>query len=339
MNSDEKMMARAIRLAKKGAGWVSPNPLVGAILVKKGKIIGEGFHEQFGENHAEKNAILDAEKKGFSAEGATIFVTLEPCAHWGKTPPCADLLVEKKIARVVIGALEKNPLSHGGMAKLKSAGIETQSGILEEECRAQNRFFFHGIEKKRPFFLGKMAVCGNGFVAEKDGMRSPISGKKAQYFTHALRHQYDGILVGKKTIVTDNPELTTRFHQNPRNPLRIFFDGNHEISPLAKVFADDHFLKISKENCPKIHGSFDLDFLGKMLFDRGIRSVLVEGGPKTIASFLQKNLLDEMVLIVSKTIFFEKGVPAFPHFPENWKEKYREDLGQDTIIVFQKQGE
>lgn len=332
---EQKWMARALELAKKGVGFVSPNPLVGAVVVKNGKIIGEGWHEKYGEKHAERNAIENAEKKGFSVEGTTLVVTLEPCAHMGKTPPCADLICEKKIQKVILGATEENPISSGGIARLRAANIEVKCGVLEAECRAVNRFFFHGLAQQRPFFLGKIATCGNGFVAENPGKRSHISGKKAQRFVHQLRHECDAILVGKNTIVTDNPLLTTRFQKNPSHPLRIFFDRKKEVPQSAHVFDDANFLQISEENCPHQNGKCNLNALGKMLFARGIRSVLIEGGPRTMQGFLDEHLLDELIVIKSKKIFFENGVAAFSEFAKTATETKRENGETDTAIFFE----
>ncbi len=336
-------MSRALTLAKRGLGFTSPNPMVGAVLVKNEEIIGEGFHKQFGGAHAEVHAIADAESKGFSAKGAAMYVTLEPCAHQGKTPSCAELLIQKKIREVHIASLDPNPQAAGGKEKLKSAGIQVSTGILRKEAEKVNRFFFHFHRKKRPFFLGKSAISRNGYVAKAQGEKTQISGPQAQRFVHFLRQECDAILIGAETAITDNPELSVRFRKHCRDPLRILLDPKRRIPPSAKVFRDENYLHVTQETNSKLNknsiqlktdtaGVFDLHQLAETLFQKHILSILVEGGPKTLHSFLSSNLLDEFILIQSKNNLPDSGVPLFPHgFPKSFHLQAEQKIGTDTI--------
>lgn len=352
----KKYILQAIQLAKKGHGFVSPNPVVGAVIVKNGKVIGEGFHEKFGENHAEKNAIIHAEKNGYDVSGGTIFVTLEPCAHTGKTPSCAHLLVEKKIKKVVIVHRDPNPKAGGGIEILKNTGIEvevleewrelqknkkmqymaSQKGIDLEMCSVEfvqkareiNKGFFSVHEKNRPFFTAKVAVSNNGMVTEKKGKRTQISGKQAGKFTQQLRKECDGILVGANTGVVDNPFLSIREKSyTGKQPLRICIDPNHRISKNANIFRDDNILLVD--------GKINLHQLSEVLKNRGILRVLIEGGPKTLEYFLKENLIDELYMIQSKKNLSENGVKLFPHdMPKNMTSEKKWQCGEDTITRY-----
>lgn len=316
-------MNHALVHAKKGNGSVSPNPLVGAVITKNGEKIGEGFHEYYGGPHAEVNAIQNAEKNGHPVSDATLFVTLEPCSHSGKTPPCTNLIREKKIARVVFAASDPNPLARGGAGILQKAGIEVVSGVLEEKAREQNQFFFHFWENHRPFFLGKIAISHNGLIANPLGEKTIISEEKALKYGHTLRARCDAILVGINTALSDDPKLTVRHSILGKNPLRILLDTSGKCAENAQILHDSHFLifsseygkekllkkNISPENIivfpTKIIPPKDI---AQSLFQRGISSVLVEGGAATLRTFFEAKLLDEFHLMKSKKVLSANGV-------------------------------
>ena len=217
--TDESYIKLAIEIAKKGRGNVSPNPLVGCIIVKDERIIGAGYHEKYGENHAEINAINSAKE---SIEGSTLFVNLEPCSHQGLTPPCVDKIIENKIKRVVIGTLDMNPLVCGnGIKKLKAAGIDVKAGILENECTALNKFFFKHITKKIPYVTLKIAQTLDGKIADRKGDSKWISSLLSRRYVHELRSKYDAVLIGLGTVLKDNPSLTVRLTEG-RNPRKSY---------------------------------------------------------------------------------------------------------------------
>jgi diaminohydroxyphosphoribosylaminopyrimidine deaminase/5-amino-6-(5-phosphoribosylamino)uracil reductase len=206
MTFDEKIMQRCIELALKGAGYVSPNPLVGCIIVKNGKIVSEGYHKKFGEYHAERNAINSALRKGINLKGTSLYVNLEPCAHYGKTPPCAELIAEHKISKVIIGVKDPYHLVAGkGIRKLKQNGIEVKTGVLENECRNINKFFFKYVQSGLPYITIKTAMTIDGKIADKNYRSKWISSLKSRKLVHALRTSYDAVLVGRNVVEHDNP--------------------------------------------------------------------------------------------------------------------------------------
>lgn len=212
---NKKFMHRAIALAKKGTGWARPNPLVGAVIVKNNIIIGEGYHEKYGEEHAERNALADCALRGNDTADATIYVTLEPCCHFGKQPPYTDAIIQAKIARVVVGSSDPNPLVSGkGCDILRQNGIEVIEGFLIKECDALNQIFFHYITEKTPYIALKFAETIDGKIATKTGCAKWISGEKSRNFVHELRNKYAGILVGIETVLKDDPLLTCRLHKS-----------------------------------------------------------------------------------------------------------------------------
>lgn len=236
--NDEKYMRRAIEIAKKGSGWANPNPLVGAVIVKNDKIIGEGAHLNYGSLHAERNAILSAkdnlekDDKIDSIEGSTIYVTLEPCCHYGKTPPCTEAIIDNKIKRVVIGSRDPNPKVSGkGVRILREAGIEVITDFLKEECDALNNIFFHYIKNKRPYVLMKYAMTADGKIATSTGKSKWITSALAREYVQEIRHKYMGIMVGIGTVLADDPLLNCRAKNisNPRHPIRIICDSNLRI--------------------------------------------------------------------------------------------------------------
>lgn len=315
-SKDREYMQMAIELAEKGRGFVNPNPMVGAVLVKDGQIIGRGFHERYGEPHAERNALKDCT---VSPEGATLYVTLEPCCHFGKTPPCTDAILENKIARVVMGAKDPNPkVFGGGIEILKQKGIEVEVGLLEEECRKQNEVFFYYMEKKLPFVVLKYAMTLDGKIATVSGQSKWITGEAAREHAHGLRSRYSAILVGVKTVLSDDPMLNCRI-AGGKNPVRIVCDTNLHLSPESKLArsageiptyvacaCEDaekikelettgcHILQIPAEN-----GRVSFRKLMEQLALLKIDSVLVEGGADIHFSALESGLVQRVYAYIA----------------------------------------
>lgn len=325
---DEHYMKLALKQAAKGSGYASPNPMVGAVIVKQNKIIGQGYHECCGQNHAEVNAIR---KSTESVEGATLYVTLEPCCHHGKTPPCTDLIIRHKIGRVVIGVTDSNPLvSCQGIHCLQEAGIEITTGILENECRNLNEVFFHYMETRLPYVTVKYAQTLDGRIATKTGRSQWISSSASLTFAHKLRVEHDAILVGIGTVVKDNPTLTVR-HVRGRNPLRIVVDSDLTISTQANVMQNLSRIptlivttrKVSDKKSRQLssagadimrvaadrYGRVDLKKMMPLLASRNISSVLIEGGAQIITSVLKQNLVNRLVTVIAPKIIGQ-GIEA-----------------------------
>jgi diaminohydroxyphosphoribosylaminopyrimidine deaminase / 5-amino-6-(5-phosphoribosylamino)uracil reductase len=328
MKNHEYYMGLALKLAQKGRGFVSPNPLVGALIVKNGQIIGRGYHKRYGGAHAEINAFRDA---GHHVAGATLYVTLEPCCHQGKTPPCVDSILEHRIKHVIIGAVDSNPLvSCQGINYLRQKGVEVITGILEKECHNLNEVFFHYMETGLPFVTIKYAQTLDGRIATATGQSQWISSEATLKFAHRLRTEHDAILVGAGTIIKDNPELTCRLVRG-RNPLRVIVDSDLKIPVQSKIFQNldqaktiiatakksgepgynriaatgVEILTVNKDK----QGNVNLKKLFKMLAARNISSVLVEGGAQIITSVLKDNLANRLVAIIAPKII-GKGIEA-----------------------------
>lgn len=307
MQSDEKYMQRCLDLAALGRGSVAPNPLVGAVIVHNNQIIGEGFHEKYGEAHAEVNAVNSVEDTSVLPE-STIYVSLEPCAHYGKTPPCADLIVKHNFKRVVIGCSDSFDQVNGrGIQRLKDHGIEVTTFVLEEACREMNKKFFTVQEKKRPFIFLKWAQSADGFMdsnASEDGKITWISQPEVQPIVHQWRSEYHVILVGKNTIIRDNPSLNVRAVEG-RNPIRIILDSHNAIPLDSKVLTDGGktiVLNTEKdEENASVHyyqvEDMSVDSILNALYQLGIQSVLIEGGSKTLKSFMDAGKWDEACVI------------------------------------------
>ena len=318
--SDESYIKLAIEIAKKGSGAVSPNPMVGCVIVKNDRIISAGYHEKFGDNHAEINAI---EKARENIEGATLYTNLEPCSHFGKTPPCVDRIIEKKIKRVVIGTNDMNPLVSGrGIRKLKSSGVDVKVGILENECIELNRFFFKYITEKIPYVTLKAAQTLDGKIADKSGDSKWISSLDSRKYVHKLRANYDAVLVGYGTVLKDDPKLTVRLAEG-RNPQRIVLDSNLDLNNKFKLLLNNKDGKLiiltSKRNIDKkgkikkilshkakiifvkedASGKLNLKSALKELAKINISSILVEGGREVYTSFIKKGLYDDIMLFVT----------------------------------------
>ncbi len=318
--TDEGFMRRALRLARKGEGRVSPNPLVGAVIVRDGRIIGKGYHRRYGENHAEINAIANATEP---IAGATVYITLEPCSHYGKTPPCVDALVASHPGRVVVGTIDPNPLVSGrGISALQRHGIETKTGVLEDACQRQNEVFFKYIRTGIPFVTLKFALTLDGRIATCTGHSRWISSPPSLRFAHRLRRTHDAILVGAGTVLTDDPELTCRLVRG-KNPLRIVVDSHLRTSPDARVFdvrraptivaatgkAPEERRRLFEQKGIEVLelgedevGRVDLHGLLDLLGQRKIASLLVEGGAGVNTAFLREKLVDRLVAVLAPKI-------------------------------------
>jgi len=318
MGEDEKNMERCLELASNGLGLVAPNPMVGAVIVKEGKVIGEGYHRSFGGPHAEIEAINSVNNKD-ELEGSTIYVNLEPCSHHGKTPPCSDAIIQHGFAKVVIGCMDSNPKVAGkGVKKLKDAGIEVVQPILDEECRKLNRRFFTFHEKKRPYIILKWAETQDGYIAPEDDRQEWITTQESILLSHKWRTEEQAIMVGRKTAEIDNPKLTARKYEG-KNPLRILVDPQLKISDSSNLFGPEaptivfNKLKEAKSgNAEYVKIDFVKGTVSNMmreLWDRSIHSVIVEGGSTLLQSFLDAGLWDEMRIFVGEKVF-HKGIPA-----------------------------
>lgn len=317
MVSATHYMQRALELAEMGKGHVSPNPLVGCVIVVDDQIIGEGFHEQVGGPHAEVHAIRSVENEALLSQ-ATVYVTLEPCAHYGKTPPCANLLVEKQVKKVVIATQDPNPLVAGkGIQLLKSAGIVVESGLLAEKARWQNRRFFTQIKKKRPYVILKWAQTRDGFLARRDYSSKWISGPLSRQLVHRWRAEEDAVLIGKNTAHYDNPSLTVRDWVGP-NPIRIVLDPHCSLDPSLALFDGSqetlcyNALKSEKKDkleFVKLSPDLNPAELLQDLQNRSIQSVLIEGGRFVLNRFLEAGCWDEARVFSSPSAFGE-GIQA-----------------------------
>ncbi len=317
MTQDELFMQRALELAALGMGIVSPNPLVGCVMVLNDRIIGEGWHQKYGEAHAEVNAVASVENKSQLQE-ATVYVNLEPCSHHGKTPPCVDMLIQHKVKKVVISSLDSNPLVSGnGIRKLREAGIDVTTGLLETEGRFLNRRFFSFMEKKRPHIILKWAETADGFIARENYESKWISNEYSRQLAHRWRSEEDAVMVGTRTAEYDNPMLNVR-DWSGRNPVRVVIDRDLRLNDQLNLFdrsqpticynllrEEEHenlmFVKLGTEN-----------FLEEMihdLYERKIQSIVVEGGAQTFSTFIKNDWWDE-ARVFRSTLSFIKGIPA-----------------------------
>ena len=325
---DEYYMKMALKLARRGDGWTSPNPMVGAVIVKDGKVIGKGYHRKFGEAHAEVSAINDVSG---SVEGATFYVTLEPCSHHGKTPPCVDRIIEAKASRVVMGTVDPNPLVSGrGISILNDHGIETEMGVLGKQCETLNEKFFKFMKTGMPFVTLKYAQTLDGRIASSTGHSRWISSEPSLRYAHRLRALHDAVLVGIGTVVADDPDLRVRLVRG-RNPLRVVADSTLRIPPGARVFDNQDVAKTLIATGPlrgrgrfpmleersietliideKYKGVLNLKKLLAELGKRQISSVLVEGGAGIITSFVREGLFDRVIVITAPRIL-GRGIEA-----------------------------
>lgn len=323
----KKYMEEAIRLAKLGIGKVNPNPMVGALVVKNDEIVGRGYHKQYGGPHAEVFAIREAGEK---AEGAVVYVTLEPCSHYGKTPPCVELLVKSKIKKCIIGLKDPNPLVSGkGIEILEKNGIEVEVGLLEDKIKKLNRVFLHYINNKSPYFYLKSAITLDGKLAASNGNSKWISNNSARTYVQHLRNEFMGVMVGKNTLLNDNPRLTARI-ENGENPYRIVID------PYLQLNIDSHFVELSKKDFKSIVITskeeiekakelkkynmififlpgriFSPEDIKKKLYESGIDSVLLEGGGELISCFMKSEAIDAGTIFIAPKITGDSSALPF----------------------------
>lgn len=316
----EDYMRLAVEEAKKGEGWTNPNPMVGAVIVKDGIIISKDYHHKCGEFHAERNAILNCRE---DLAGAELYVTLEPCCHYGKTPPCTEIIIESGIRRVYIGSMDPNPLVGGkGVQMLKDNGIEVVTGVCERECLELNRVFFHYIQEKTPYVVMKYAMTADGKIATRTGASKWITGEKAREQVQKSRHRYMGIMVGVGTVLADNPRLTCRL-EGKKSPVRIICDTNlrtpfdaevvvtaGEVPTILATAVEDASKKsvYEKKGCrvlaiPEKDGHIDLTVLMRKLGDMGIDSVLLEGGAELNYSALRSGVVQAVQTYIAPKIF------------------------------------
>lgn len=309
--TDIKYMQRAINLAERGRGWTRPNPLVGCVIVKNGKIIAEGYHEKIGGWHAERNAILNSDA---DITGATAYVTLEPCCHHGRTPPCSNLLIERGIKKVFIGSRDPNPLVSGkGAKQLRTAGVEVVEDFMREECDKLNPIFFHYIQTKRPYVLLKYAMTADGKIATSTGESKWITGETARAKVQETRHQYSAIMVGVETVLADNPMLNSRM-PNARQPIRVVCDSqlrtpldcqlvqtaNEYRTVIATVCEDlqkiEQYRPLGVEMlvCKAKNKRVDLEDLLQKLGEMQIDSLLIEGGSSLNFSALESGVVNRV---------------------------------------------
>lgn len=342
VKTHEKYISRCIELAKNGLGTTYPNPMVGSVIVCNGKIIGEGWHKKSGEPHAEVNAVNSVKDKSL-LKNSTIYVSLEPCSHFGKTPPCCDLIIKNNIPNVVIGTVDPNiKVAGNGIKKLMEAGINVTIGILETECNELNKRFFTFHEKKRPYIILKWAETEDGFIAPlTKSEQKPvwITNEFSRQLVHKWRSEEQAILVGTNTVIDDNPKLDVR-DWTEKNPIRIVLDQNNRTPKDSHIFNNQaKTIVFSKSNAliNKENGNFEIiDFkqnIAQQVIDRlyrhQIQSVIIEGGRQTLQTFIDENLWDEARIFIGKNLF-EKGIKA-PVIA--LKNSTKQVVGNDILII------
>ena len=328
-SNEYEFMRQCLQIAQKGIGTVNPNPLVGCIIVRKGKIVGKGFHQKYGGSHAEIFALLRAGKK---AKRATMYINLEPCVHFGKTPPCVDAIIQSGISKVIIAMKDPNPLVNGrSLRRLREAGIQVQVGIMQTEAKQINEKFVKFMKTGMPFVGIKIAQTLDGYIADALGKSKWITSKEARKEAHRLRSEYDAVLIGATTVINDDPELTVRIVKG-RNPVRVVIDNRLSISLNRKIFDTTNaptwvftsksalILKKSKVRALALKGvrvfevsptlRFDGRKILQILSSEGISSVLIEGGSETIAGFISQGLSDKLYLFVAPRLL-GGGLNAF----------------------------
>lgn len=344
MHQHEIYMRRCLELAALGIGYVSPNPMVGAVIVHNEQIIGDGHHQHYGQAHAEVNAINDVMRRYSNYEEllreSTIYVSLEPCAHYGKTPPCAGLIIKHRIPRVVVGCRDPFDAVNGkGIEKLKAADIEVIVGVLENECRWLNRRFFTRVQKHRPYIILKWAQTANNYFAPEDGSQFWITGIEAKKLAHQWRIDEDAILVGKNTAAADNPQLNVRYGHG-LSPKRVVIDRRLELSLNLNLFDQSVETIVFNEVKTDIDGKIkyialeDFDryvpqYILYQLYLQDIQSVIIEGGAQTLQTFIEADLWDESRVFTGKKTL-EKGIPA-PQLNKGVTETYK--VGEDKLEI------
>lgn len=343
MDTQELYMQRCLDLAANGAGNVSPNPMVGAVLVHQDRIIGEGWHRQIGQPHAEVNCLQSvAEEHKPLIKESTLYVSLEPCAHFGKTPPCADLIIKNKIPEVVIGIRDPFEAVNGkGIERLKAAGVKVTTGILQEKCRLLNKRFFTFHTQKRPFIILKWAASLNGKTAMPDGSRALISNAYSNRLVHKWRSREDAIMVGTNTALMDDPSLTTRLWEG-KNPVRVVLDASLRVPATRKVL--DGAVRTIVFNTQKQEEAGNIlyyrispaqsliDQVVRALYQLNVQSVLVEGGTGLLQSFMDEGAWDEARVITNTEMMIENGFPG-PALSDALLKK-KEDYQNDVVHYF-----
>lgn len=342
MNTKEKYIRRCIELAQNGLGTTYPNPMVGSVIVHKDKIIGEGWHKKSGEPHAEVNAVHSVKDKSLLKD-STLYVSLEPCSHFGKTPPCCDLIIDNKIPNVVIGTVDPNiKVAGNGIKKLIEAGINVSVGILEKECYDLNKRFFTFHEKKRPYIILKWAESHDGIIAPLSKTEQKpvwITNEFSRQLVHKWRSEEQAILVGTKTVLEDNPKLDVR-DWSGTNPIRIVLDQYNRIPKDSHIFNKEAKTIIFSasnssnllDNCSVEKIDFEQNIASqiiKTLYEHQIQSVIIEGGRQTLETFINKNLWDEARIFIGNNCF-EQGTVA-PKIALKNIEKH--SIGTDTLII------
>ena len=358
MRDDQFYMRRCLELARRAEGKVSPNPIVGSVIVHNGEIIGEGWHERYGAAHAEVNAIAAVADESLLRE-STLYVTLEPCSHYGKTPPCSDLIIAKGIPRVVAGCRDPHVAVAGkGFAKLRAAGVEVREGVLERECMKSNEAFMKSHTVGLPFVALKLAQTLDGKIATSQGFSQWITGEEARKEVHRLRSVYDAVMVGAATARADNAQLTVR-HCDGRNPVRVVLDRSLSLPLESNVFNDEAptwlFTSLRYEDHPHVTAlqaqgvtvlfvpdngdGLDLRAVLQELHKRQILSVMVEGGSRLSAAFLRAHLADKIIMFIAPKLFGGDALSSFAslgvNFPdESVKLSFEEPrfLGHDLLL-------
>jgi diaminohydroxyphosphoribosylaminopyrimidine deaminase/5-amino-6-(5-phosphoribosylamino)uracil reductase len=343
--SDIDCMKLALQLAASGRGYVAPNPMVGAVLCHQGRVIGQGYHQQFGGPHAEVNcfqSVHPSDEKLITQ--ATLFVTLEPCSHFGKTPPCADLIIKKNVFRVVVASIDPNEKVRGeGIRRLEAAGIQVEQGLLQKEATELNARFFTFHQFRRPYITIKWAETCDGYIGTGTKDRMHISGSETNKLVHEWRAAEDAILVGTGTAMLDNPSLTVRF-VNGRSPLRVILQTSRPPSADLKMFQDGLpvvvinsikegvegnaiYVKMSLDNGPEP--------LMDWLYRRDIQGLMIEGGQKTLQYFLDSDCWDELKIITNTAKWAGKGIQA-PAVPVNAVFRHIKQIDTDRIVTYKK---
>ncbi len=347
-------MNRCLTLAKKGTGVVSPNPLVGAVIVKNGKKIAEGYHERYGGNHAEVNAIRQALLKKADVNGATIYINLEPCFHTGKTPPCVNAIIKYGFSKVIIATEDPNPLVAGkSITKLRKHGIEVNIGVLKKQAEVLNEKFFKYIRTHIPYVALKAAQTSDGFIAGSDGSSKWITNTRSRRMVHHLRNEYDAVLVGAATVRIDNPRLTVRTVKG-RSPVRVIIDGKFTIPVTSRILNNDaktimyvseRYAKLERKKqalltkmgivivqMKTINESIDIINILLDLTARGITSILVEGGQRIFTDFINSRCVDKLCLFTSVKIF-GTGLNKFGDISVSYKKRkiQTRSLGSDCF--------
>lgn len=357
---DEKYMKIALKLALNGKGFVNPNPLVGAVIVKDGEIIGKGYHKFFGGPHAEVYALREA---GDNAKGADIYVTLEPCSHYGKTPPCAEAIIKAGIKRVIIGSVDPNPIVSGrGVKLLENKNIEVITGVMEEEAIKVNEIFMNYIKSKTPFVILKSGVTLDGKIATISGQSKWITGEKSRLKVHEIRNRVMGIMVGVGTVILDDPLLTTRLEEKCKSPKAIIIDSKLRVPINSKIFETSdkreiiiactkNFDRDKAESlkavgvniiiCPEDkNGRVNLNYLTKKLGENGIDSILIEGGAELNFSALKSGIVNKVIYFVAPKILGGKTAKTSVEGEgiENLQDEIKlknisaENIGEDIMI-------